>query len=102
MDFDLREEQQAVVELARQILQDHATNERLKELEASQAAYDSALWQALAQSSLLGTAIAEDYGGAGLGFPVALPAPARSRTNGGAGSRLPVAGAGCVAAAALR
>jgi alkylation response protein AidB-like acyl-CoA dehydrogenase len=68
MDFSIREEEQAVVDLARKILEDHATNERLKALEASGEAYDSKLWQALAQSSLLGTAIPEAYGGADLGF----------------------------------
>jgi alkylation response protein AidB-like acyl-CoA dehydrogenase len=68
MDFSIREEEQAVVELARKILEDHATNERLKALEASGEACDSKLWRALAQSRLLGTAIPEAYGGADLGF----------------------------------
>ena len=40
MDFDIEEEEQAVVELAREILEDHATNERQKELEASESPYD--------------------------------------------------------------
>jgi alkylation response protein AidB-like acyl-CoA dehydrogenase len=57
-----------VVELARKILEDQATNERKKELEASEAPYDSTLWQALAGSNLLGTAIPEAYGGSDLGF----------------------------------
>ena len=35
MDFDFREEERTVAELARKILEDGATNERLKELEAS-------------------------------------------------------------------
>jgi len=68
MDFSLREDEQAVVELARKILEDHATNERMKDLEASDAAYDRALWQALADSNLLGTAIPEAHGGSDLGF----------------------------------
>ncbi len=57
-----------MAELARKILEDHATNERIKELEASEAPYDSKLWQALARSNLLGTAIPDAYGGADLGF----------------------------------
>jgi len=68
MDFSMRQDEQAVVELARKILEDYATNERLQALEASEEAYDGKLWQALAQSNLLGTAIPEAYGGADLGF----------------------------------
>ena len=68
MDFSLREDEQAVAELARKILEDRATNERLKELDASEAPYDGALWQTLARSNLLGTAIPDAYGGSDLGF----------------------------------
>jgi len=68
VDFSFREEEQAVAELARKILEDHATNERLKQLEASGAACDETLWQALAGSNLLGTAIPEAHGGSELGF----------------------------------
>jgi alkylation response protein AidB-like acyl-CoA dehydrogenase len=68
VDFDFGETEQAVAELARKILEDQATNERLKELEASDAPWDATLWQALAGSALLGTAIPEAYGGSGLGF----------------------------------
>ena len=68
MDFSFQEEEQAVAELAREILEDQATNERMKELEASAAPYDSTLWQALARSNLLGTAIPDAYGGSDLGF----------------------------------
>jgi alkylation response protein AidB-like acyl-CoA dehydrogenase len=68
VDFSFREEEQAVTELARTILGDHATNERMKELEASEAPYDATLWQTLARSNLLGTAIPTAYGGSELGF----------------------------------
>lgn len=68
MDFNIQEEQQAVVDLARKILEDHATNERLAELEAGEATHDPQLWQALAGASLLGTAIPEEFGGVGLDF----------------------------------
>ena len=68
MDFSFQEEEKTVAELARKILEDHATNERMQELEASEAPYDSKLWQALAGSNLLGTAIPEAYGGSDLGF----------------------------------
>ena len=68
MDFSNSEEEQAVAGLAREILEDHATNDRLKELESSGTPCDDKLWQALAESNLLGTAIPEAYGGSDLGF----------------------------------
>lgn len=68
MDFSYEEEEQAVAELARKILEDQATNERLKELEAGDAPYDETLWKALAEANLLGAAVPEAYGGSDLGF----------------------------------
>jgi alkylation response protein AidB-like acyl-CoA dehydrogenase len=68
VDFEFGEEEQAVAELARRILEDRATNERLKVHEAGGAPFDAELWQLLAESNLLGTAIPEACGGAGLGF----------------------------------
>ena len=68
MDFDFREEERSVADLARKILGDHATNERLRQHEAHDAPHDAALWQALAQANLLGTAIPEEFGGSDLGF----------------------------------
>jgi alkylation response protein AidB-like acyl-CoA dehydrogenase len=68
VDFSFEEEEQAVAELAREILGDHATNERMKELAASEEPFDATLWQALASSNLLGTAIPTTHGGSDLGF----------------------------------
>jgi alkylation response protein AidB-like acyl-CoA dehydrogenase len=68
VEFSIEEEEQAVVELAREILEDHSTNERKKELEAGEAPYDTPLWLALARANLLGTAVPEAYGGSDLGF----------------------------------
>jgi alkylation response protein AidB-like acyl-CoA dehydrogenase len=68
VDWSFREDEQAVAELARKILEDQATNERMKELEAGDAPWDDTLWQALARSNLLGTAIPEPHGGSDLGF----------------------------------
>jgi hypothetical protein len=68
VDCDFREDERAVSELARKILEDHATNDRLRQHEATGAPWDAALWQALAQSNLLGTAIPDEHGGADLGF----------------------------------
>ena len=68
MDFDFRDDEQQAADLARTILSDHATNERLKSLAAGGAPYDVDLWKALARAGLPGTAIPERFGGTDLGF----------------------------------
>jgi alkylation response protein AidB-like acyl-CoA dehydrogenase len=69
MDFSLTQEQTDVAALARQILTDGATPERLKALEAGDGPrFDPALWGHLAEAGLLGVAVPEAYGGTGLGF----------------------------------
>jgi alkylation response protein AidB-like acyl-CoA dehydrogenase len=68
MDFSLSEEQNAVRELARKILEDLASNERLKRVEAADPVFDRELWRELAKANLLGVAIDEEYGGNGMGF----------------------------------
>src|SRR5262245_5432611 len=68
MDFAFTPEQEALRDLARQILDDHATHERLKKIETSEAWFDRDAWAALAQAKLLGLALPEDVGGGGLGI----------------------------------
>src|SRR3990172_5983463 len=68
MDFSIREEQQEVRDLARRILEDLVTNDRLKQVEASDEGIDRRAWEALADANLLGVAIPEDHGGSALGF----------------------------------
>ena len=69
MDFSIAEEQREIVALAKQILADGSTHERLRALENSDAArFDSALWSELARAGLVGLAIPESHGGGGLGF----------------------------------
>ena len=68
MDFSFSEEQQAVSDLAAQILGDQSTNDALKAHEATGEAYPAGLWSALADAGLLGIALPEDVGGSGLGF----------------------------------
>jgi alkylation response protein AidB-like acyl-CoA dehydrogenase len=68
MDFQWSEEETAVAELARQILVDQATNERLKEVEKKPLRFDAELWKRLADANLLGVAIPEAHGGMALGF----------------------------------
>jgi alkylation response protein AidB-like acyl-CoA dehydrogenase len=68
MDFAYSEEQEELRELARRILGDLATHERLKQLEATGAPFDQRLWGELAAANLLGVCVPEAYGGMGLGF----------------------------------
>jgi alkylation response protein AidB-like acyl-CoA dehydrogenase len=69
VDFSLSDDQQAIADLAKKILDDLASNERMRALEKSGAVrFDRELWKALAEAGLLATAVPEEHGGAGLGF----------------------------------
>jgi len=68
MDFGISEEQEALRDHARQILQDRTGSDRLRELETQGQSFDRALWDELAKANLLGTAIEEESGGMGFGF----------------------------------
>jgi acyl-CoA dehydrogenase len=83
MDFSYNEEQEAVRQLADRIFTDLSTHERLREFEADpdDDRFDRKLWAELASSGLLGIALPEDVGGAGLGFiETALMVEAAGRT----------------------
>jgi 3-oxocholest-4-en-26-oyl-CoA dehydrogenase beta subunit len=74
MDFTYSEEQEAVRELAGRIFSERVTHERLKAIEAAAAdegPFDRELWHELAEAGLLGIALGEDVGGAGLDFVAA-------------------------------
>lgn len=69
MDFSYSEEQQAIIDLAKQILSDGCTADRLKAVEKPGGVrFDKAVWEQLATAGLLGIPVAAEYGGAGLGF----------------------------------
>lgn len=68
MDFRFSEEQEAVRELAYQIFTDRATDEFLLGFSRTGEAYDEVLWRTLAEQGLLGVAVPESAGGAGLGL----------------------------------
>lgn len=69
MDFRWSEEQQELRTLARSILDDLATHDRLAALEADgDTVFDRNLWQELANAGILGVVIPEEHGGAGLGL----------------------------------
>ncbi len=67
MDFRFSEEQQAIGDLAGQVLKDRSTHERLRELERSDGPrFDPDLWAELAELGVLGATLPETHGGAGL------------------------------------
>ncbi|HEX6310824.1 MAG TPA: acyl-CoA dehydrogenase family protein [Acidimicrobiia bacterium] len=68
MDFTLDDVQRELRDLARKILDERITTERLKELEAAGAPYDERCWADLAATNLLGVALPEDVGGSGYGL----------------------------------
>ena len=70
MDFSFSEEQEAVRDLAGRIFTDLATHERLREIESEPDGdrFDRKIWAELAAAGLLGIALPEEVGGAGLGF----------------------------------
>jgi acyl-CoA dehydrogenase len=68
MDFSLTEAQQEVRDLARKILEDLSTHERLVEVEASEDGVDRRLWEELGRSNLLGVGLPESCGGSDMGF----------------------------------
>ncbi|GGO72733.1 acyl-CoA dehydrogenase family protein [Nonomuraea cavernae] len=68
MDFTLDEELEEVRALAREILTDRATTDRVRAAESSETHLDEELWSELGKAGLLGIAAPEEAGGAGLGL----------------------------------
>jgi alkylation response protein AidB-like acyl-CoA dehydrogenase len=69
MDFSYSEDQEALRELARKILEEQVTHDRLKEIEATEEHIDRQVWAELAKSNLLGVPFSDAYGGSGMGLP---------------------------------
>lgn len=69
MDFAYSDDQHAIIDLAAQLLSERSSHERQREIElADGPRFDLSLWKKLAETGLLGTALPEAHGGAGLGF----------------------------------
>ncbi|MER7013136.1 acyl-CoA dehydrogenase family protein [Saccharopolyspora sp. NPDC000359] len=68
MDFHLSEELAAVRDLAREICTDRTTSDRIRAVEDSETRVDEQLWAELARAGLVGIALPEEHGGAGLGL----------------------------------
>jgi alkylation response protein AidB-like acyl-CoA dehydrogenase len=68
MDFTFSDDQNAVRDLARGILDKEVTVERLRRLERDREWHDRGLWATLAEAGLLGLVVPAVHGGMGLGF----------------------------------
>ena len=70
MNFDFTEEEEAVRELAQQILDESTSFDRLREVEADESGpgFDVDLWKALAEANLIGLPLDEANGGQGFSY----------------------------------
>jgi alkylation response protein AidB-like acyl-CoA dehydrogenase len=67
VDFSYSEEQRVLRELARKILEEQATQERIRDVEAGSERVDRELWRELAKANLIGACLPERFGGSGFG-----------------------------------
>ncbi|GII29190.1 acyl-CoA dehydrogenase family protein [Planotetraspora mira] len=68
MDFTLDDELEAVRELANKIFTGRAGTDRVRYIESTPSGLDEELWAELGRTGLLGIALPEEAGGAGLGL----------------------------------
>ena len=67
MEFDFNDEQREIKSTARDFLTSRFTPAKVRELAESDNPYDDALWQEMRDLGWAGIAVAEEYGGQGLG-----------------------------------
>jgi len=65
MDLEFNEEQQALREMVRGVVNEHAPLEVVRKLEDDPKGFPPALWKQLAEVGVLGVLIPEEYGGVG-------------------------------------
>ncbi|KRF21218.1 acyl-CoA dehydrogenase [Nocardioides sp. Soil797] len=68
MDFSLDEDLLSLAALAKEILDDLADTDRVREIETTDSRTDEKLWSALADAGVLGLTVPEEHDGAGLGL----------------------------------
>jgi alkylation response protein AidB-like acyl-CoA dehydrogenase len=68
VDFDLSDDQIALRDAARELLDARSSTERVRKLIASDDLYDADLWRDMAEQGWLALDVAEDAGGLDLGF----------------------------------
>src|SRR5713101_9246785 len=67
MNFDFSDDQKLLQKTAREYLKDHAPLSVCRAVLEAEAPYSDTLWRGVAELGWLGTAIPEEYGGAGFG-----------------------------------
>ena len=67
MNFDFSADQKALRDQARKFLAEQASSARVRRILDTDTPYDAELWQGMAEMGWTGTAIPEEYGGAGFG-----------------------------------
>jgi alkylation response protein AidB-like acyl-CoA dehydrogenase len=67
MDFDFNDEQREIKSTARDFIASRFSPAKVRELAESDSPYDDAIWSQICELGWPGIAIAEDYGGQGLG-----------------------------------
>jgi alkylation response protein AidB-like acyl-CoA dehydrogenase len=78
MDFSFTEDQNSIRDLVKQVLTDIVTDDSLKALDKEGTWFHERAWKQLAESEMLGLAIPEEYGGAGMGRSHRFPRSRRS------------------------
>lgn len=68
MDFSFTEDQSSIRDLVKQVLTDIVNDDSLKALAKEGVWFHERAWRQLAASEMLGLAIPEEYGGAGMGL----------------------------------
>ena len=68
MDFSFTDDQNSIRDLVKQVLTDIVTDDSLKALDKEGTWFHERAWKQLAESEMLGLAIPEEYGGAGMGL----------------------------------
>jgi acyl-CoA dehydrogenase len=67
MNFDFSDDQKVLRDQAKKFLSQHASSTRVRRILESDEPYDAELWRGMAENGWQGTAVPEQYGGAGFG-----------------------------------
>ena len=68
MDFELNDDQQALRDAARELLDGRSSSAQVRATFEAEAPWDAELWKAMVDQGWTGIAVAEDAGGVGLGW----------------------------------
>ena len=68
MNFDFSDDQKLLQQTAKDFLEEHSPLSVCREVLESDAPYSQSLWKGAAELGWLGTAVPEEYGGAGFGY----------------------------------